>query len=77
MNCVSSNPDTPRDRIRYVLKRVSQAEVSWTGRELFFLVKTFFPVETRSRVGAAAATLCSSGEFFITGRRYQTKAQTP
>jgi len=74
MNCAVSNLDTSPDRIRYVLNRVNRAEVSWTGRELFFLVKQFFPAETRSAVSTAAATLCSCGEFSISGRRYQTKA---
>jgi len=77
MNCAVSNLDTSHDRIRYVLDRVNQTGVSWTGRELFFLVKHFFPAETRSAVRAAAAALCCSGEFSINGRRYQTKTPTP
>ena len=77
MNCAVPNLDTSPDRIRYVLARVNRAGVSWTGRELFFLVKQFFPTETRSAVRAAASSLCSAGEFSISGRRYQTKAPEP
>ena len=77
MNYASSNRDAPHDRIRYVLTRVNRAEAAWTGRELFFLVKQFFPAETRAGVSAAAAALCNCGEFSISGRRYQTGAQKP
>jgi len=74
MNLGLSNSDTPHDRIRYALSRASQTEGSWSARELFFLVKHFFPAETRSCVNDGASTLCSCGEFLINGRRYQAKA---
>jgi len=77
MNCAASNLNTSHDRIRYALNRVNREEMSWTGRELFFLVKKYFPAESRSDINTAAATLCSYGEFSISGRRYQAKAAKP
>lgn len=77
MNNVISNIFTPHDRIRYALNRVNKAEASWSVRELFFLVKIFFPTETRSSISKAAATLCTYGEFSISGRRYKKKSLTP
>jgi len=77
MKRVISNIETPPDRIRYALNQVNQAAVSWTGRELYFLVRKFFPAETRSRISAAAAGLCSSGEFSISGRRYNLTPPKP
>ena len=77
MNCAVSNLNTSHERIRYALNRVNRADMSWTGRELFFLVKNYFPAETRSDVNTAAATLCSYGEFSICGRRYQAKTRKP
>jgi len=65
------------DRIRYALQHVNRAKVSWSARELFFLVKIFFPTETRSSVSQAAATLCTSGDLSISGRRYKMKAPKP
>jgi hypothetical protein len=67
----------PHDRIRYALNRVNKAEASWSVRELFFLVKMFFPAETRSSISKAAATLCTCGDFSISGRRYKMKALKP
>jgi len=72
-----SNKFVARDRIRYALTRVDQTEVSWSARELFFLVKMFFPAETRSSINEATTALCSSGEFLISGRRYERKALKP
>lgn len=74
MNRVPSNIDTPQDRIRYALNRANQTEMSWSARELFSLVKIFFPTETRSSISAGVATLCSCGDFPICGRRYTAKA---
>ena len=76
-----SRVSEPEDRIRYALKQANRAKVvSWSARELFFLVKIFFPAETQARVSMAAAALCVHGELTIFGRRYQTrtpaKAQT-
>ena len=67
----------PADRIRYALDRINRAEMSWSARELFFLVKIFFPAETSSRVSTAVAALCIHGELTIRGRRYQAKALKP
>ena len=69
-----SRVSEPADRIRYALNRVNRAEVSWSARELFFLVKIFFPAETFSHVCEAAAALCIHGELAIRGRRYQMRA---
>ena len=77
MNKVSSHIFTPHDRIRYALKRVNQTDASWSVRELFFLVKSFFPAETRFNVSKAAATLCTYGEFSISERRYKMKSLKP
>lgn len=74
MKFASARTGTAHDRIRYVLSQVNQLEASWTTRELFFLVKKFFPTETQSRISTAVAALCSVGEFSLSGRRYQTKA---
>ena len=74
---VISNVFTPLDRIRYALNRVKPAEASWSVRELFFLVKVFFPAESRSNICRAAAKLCTCGEFSISGRRYTMKALKP
>ena len=77
MNIAADKILTPCDRIRYALDRVNQAEASWSVRELFFLVKRFFPAETRSNISSAAATLCIYGEFSISGRRYKMKVPKP
>jgi hypothetical protein len=77
MNNFISNIFTPHDRIRYALNRVNRAEASWSVRELFFLVKIFFPTETHSSISKAAATLCTYGEFSISGRRYKMKSLKP
>ncbi len=77
MNCATSNLDAPNERVRYALNRVNQAAVSWTARELYFLVRNFFPAESRSRISAAAAMLCRSGEFSIRRRRYNLTVQKP
>jgi hypothetical protein len=77
MNFDRARIRTAHDRIRYVLSRVNQLEASWTPRELFFLVKKSFPTETQSRISAAAAALCSLGEFSVIGRRYQANALKP
>lgn len=74
---VISNVFTPLDRMRYALNRIKPTEASWSARELFFLVKIFFPAESRSNVCRAAATLCTSGEFSISRRRYTRKALKP
>ena len=74
MHFVDSKMDAPQDRIRYALNRVNPPETSWSARELYFLVKMFFPAETRSCVSKGAATLCGCGEFSICGRRYTAKA---
>ena len=74
MNVAASNIDAPQDRMRYALNRVNQIQMSWSARELFFLVKIFFPTETRSCISEAAATLCTCGEFSINGRRYTANA---
>jgi len=73
-----SRVSEPEDRIRYALNRARHAkDVSWSARELFFLVKIFFPAETFSHVREAAAALCVHGELTIRGRRYQTKRSKP
>ncbi len=77
MNIVISRIFKPHDRTRYSLERVNRAEMSWSARELFFLVKTFFPAETRFTVSNAAATLCAHGELSISGTRYTMKSLKP
>lgn len=77
MNIVATKILTPHDRMRYALTHVNKAEESWSARELFFLVKKFFPMETRPSISRASATLCTCGEFSISGRRYKTKALKP
>jgi len=67
----------PHDHIRHVMNYVSQKEATWSARELFFLVKKFFPTETRSRISVGVAELCNCGEFSIHGRRYKSVALKP
>ena len=66
--------ETPDARIRYALERVQPEQTSWSARELFFLVRKFFPTETRVRINEGAATLCNCGELLIDDRRYKKGA---
>jgi hypothetical protein len=43
----------------------------------FLSDKIVFSMETRSSLSKAAATLCTHGEFSISGRRYKMKSLKP